>query len=123
MKRIPLIRTIEPVLVDSKLGVWKVLYFDSSVMTIDEDEFFKGELGCVTHIVRTLEKLEDDTFNWIDNNPICAKYKLSTYLNILDLKPSELLTRKAELMIAQIDFNSAQYYGLKANDLQILNPE
>lgn len=119
--RTPLIKTVNPVMIDPMQGISKVVYFDSSTMVIDEQEVFKDQIGCVTFIVRMMEKLPDNTFAYLPTiEPKQAKYKLSTYLTILDVKPSELIAEKSDLMIQQIAVNSNQYWGLTASDLEIV---
>lgn len=120
--RTPLVKSINPVLVDPATGRETVVYFGTTVMQDNYSERFKDQNGCVTFVIDVFERIGDDYFVIPGIHPISAKYKRSTYFALFgEMTLNEFEAQKAELMIAQINFNSSQYFGLTSSDLEIVS--
>ena len=124
----PLVRSKEPVPMrgrkGGRTGEFKVVYFSSAVTTINEDERFKDQIGCVNFIIKILEFNEEEgSFSEIKNeSPIEAKYKFSTYLSVFGNNTiNQFHANKAQLMINQIVYNNEDYWGLTHDDLEVVS--
>lgn len=135
----PLVRSINPVVVDAMTGAQAIVYFHCTDFVINEKARFKDQDGRVTfllHITQLVEKpkadgtvsIEYEPFKTIAQNPKGAEYKLSTFMKKIvpvlfegideeNFDVNAYNQRKAQLMIEQIDFNSSFYFGLTADNL------
>ena len=106
-----MIKSINPVLIDSRTKKEDVIYMDCPVFNWDEIQ------GLVSYLVCVFVKVED-TFNEIERIP--AVYKMVDFLEIMKgVSFDEYPTKKNEMMIQQISDNSSKYWDLTSDKLEI----
>ena len=112
-----LVKTKAPVVVDARTGASKVLYFEKVAEQRDEFASFKGQQGLYAYLISVSEMVDGKIKPCQD--PIQAVYKLSTWLTLFGaVTPNDMNAQVQAQIIAQIDYNSIDYWGLKATDLE-----
>ncbi|MFM7852066.1 MAG: hypothetical protein ACKO96_09160, partial [Flammeovirgaceae bacterium] len=114
-----LVKSIDPVVIDVRTGREAVVYFGISLMQDNYKEKFNGADRTITYVIEVFEDIDGNFIPIHGVSPISAKYKKSTYYALFgNMTLNQIEAQKADLMIAQIDYNSAEYFDLTADKLE-----
>jgi hypothetical protein len=112
-----MIKTKNPVIIDARTGAEEVLFFETFVEQRDSKQ---NKISYLLEVFKAQEIEGETTFVPI-LNAIPCEYKKQTWLNLFgNMTTNEFESQKDNLMIQQIDYNSAKYWGLKTEDLEIV---
>lgn len=120
MEITPLVKSIEPVLINERTGQSDYIYFVNTKRVEDSAQYFKDQFGCVTFTIGFYTKNEDGKFIEIPGiSPHKAQYKLSTFMTLFGtFSFNEFQATKADIMIQEINANSVNYWGLTSDKLE-----
>ena len=120
-----MIRTKSNILLVPKTGFSSILYFEKIGEQRQDFENFKDEIGLYAYLVKMYVEINGEL---IDASRISdlyapqqAVFKLSTWVQIFgNLTPNQVEAQKNNLFIQLIGTNSADWFGLTTNDLEVV---
>lgn len=120
-----MIRTKTPILIDPRTGRSEVVYFDKINEQRSELSTFKGEVGLYAYLIRMQimvdGKLVDLGTIYSHLKPQQSIYKLSTWKAMFGNRTIAQMEENEDAdMIAQMDAYSDQWFGLKADDFEVV---
>lgn len=120
-----MIRTKSNILLVPKTGFSSILYFEKIGEQRQDFANFKDEVGLYAYLVKMYVEINGEL---IDASRISdlyapqqAVFKLSTWFQIFgNLTPNQVEAQKNNLFIQLIGSNSADWFGLTINDLEVV---
>jgi hypothetical protein len=111
-----MIKTKKEVIIDARTGLKKFLFFETFFNQNDSRQ------NKVSYLVDVMEEKEvNNAKTYVPLMQVPAEYKKETWMKLFgNITPVDFEAQKDALMIEQIAYNSEQYWGLKAEDLEIV---
>lgn len=130
-----LVKTKEEVVIDARTGEKKILYFDNPVFNwnehepngINEETKEPEASGKVSYLVLVFEQLEQENTKYFNELPVGTSriplvYKMDNFIEMVkSVTFGKYKSTKGERLIKMIDENSHLFWGLKADNLEIVN--
>jgi hypothetical protein len=111
-----MIKTKKAVIIDARTSTKEVLFFETFFEQRDSKQ---NKISYLVEVMKEQEVNKVKTYVPIMQVP--GEYKKETWMKLFgDLSTKDFEAQKDALMIQQIAYNSAQYWGLKAEDLEIV---